>query len=99
MLFFTGVFLKHVIESVKNETAGILYLYSAHDLTLVNILRSLDFKSEFLKPGFGASFVIKFYKNETVKVFILFIFRYNSKVYFLDVLPQRRKKSCRTSSS
>ncbi|KAJ3656085.1 hypothetical protein Zmor_015186 [Zophobas morio] len=54
-----GVFLKHVISCMENvEKNPLLFLYSAHDLTLVNILNTLGYKS-MLKPGFGASFIIE----------------------------------------
>lgn len=35
------------------------YLYSVHDITLVNLLRTMGFTSEHLKPEYGATLVFE----------------------------------------
>jgi hypothetical protein len=61
-----GMFLKEVISSLeRTDKSPFLYLYAAHDLTLVNILRALGYKS-MLKPGFGASLVFERRNNSEV---------------------------------
>jgi len=51
------------------------YFYSAHDITIVNILRTMGF-TEFLKPDYGAMLLFELHaidngENQEVKVLIL----------------------------
>lgn len=44
------------------------YLYSVHDITLVNLLRTMGFTSEYFKPDYSAMliFELNFSTNVTV---------------------------------
>lgn len=44
------------VETEKNSPK--LFVYSGHDITLINILRTLGF-DDILKPGFAAYFIIE----------------------------------------
>lgn len=51
-------------DELKPDTK--LFVYSAHDLTLVNILKALSFKEEFL-PDYGATLIVELHNvPETV---------------------------------
>lgn len=45
----------------KTPSARKLYLYSGHDISLVNVIRTLGIE-DLLKPGFGASLTFEMYK-------------------------------------
>ncbi|XP_008193226.1 testicular acid phosphatase homolog [Tribolium castaneum] len=61
-----GVFLSKVITDMETDKKSpLLFLYAAHDLTLVNILKTLGYKT-MLKPGFGASLVFELRNNSQI---------------------------------
>lgn len=35
------------------------YFYSAHDITIVNVLRTMGFTNELLKPDYGATLLFE----------------------------------------
>ncbi|XP_066995857.2 testicular acid phosphatase homolog [Anabrus simplex] len=59
-----GPLVKLMTEHMTAKRAGTLkpnrrmFLYSAHDITIVNVWRTLGF-SELLKPGYGASLLLE----------------------------------------
>lgn len=38
------------------------YFYSAHDVTIVNVMRTMGFTNEFLKPDFGAMLILELHR-------------------------------------
>ena len=50
--------IKHMEERSKNGDVKQLYLYSGHDLTIVNSLRALGIK-DFILPEFGSALVVE----------------------------------------
>lgn len=36
-----------------------LYLYSAHDLTLVNLIRTMGFTDDLIRPEYGAALIFE----------------------------------------
>lgn len=44
-----------------------LYLYSAHDTTLVNVLRAMGFTEELFKPDFAAALIFELVLSEDVE--------------------------------
>lgn len=46
-----------------------LFLFSGHDITIVNIMRTLGFEN-LLKPGFGASLTLELHKAQTDDYFV-----------------------------
>lgn len=73
-LLFIGVFLQKVITFMdKKRTKELvpdrkLFLFSGHDLTIVNVMRTLGFE-ELIKPGFGASLTLELHKTNTSNYF------------------------------
>ncbi|XP_030746229.1 testicular acid phosphatase homolog [Sitophilus oryzae] len=69
-----GFFLTTVLSLMKRSLNGSLVpsinLYSAHDLTLVHIMRALNLV-DILKPDFGATLIIELYENASLKIFYL----------------------------
>lgn len=69
-----GPFVKKVLEEMKkksvNENIPKLNIYSGHDITLVNILRTLGF-SDKLKPNFAAYLIFELHltPNPEIKIF------------------------------
>lgn len=68
------MFLRSVFASMnkglENKTSKKVFLYFAHDLTIVHVLRALYF-IDTLKPGFGAYVNFELYSNGRIKVNIL----------------------------
>ncbi|XP_076638710.1 lysosomal acid phosphatase-like [Colletes latitarsis] len=58
-----GPLLKEILERMQAAKSGTdtrrAYLYSAHDITLVNVLRTMGFTSEYVKPDYGATLVFQ----------------------------------------
>ncbi|XP_054011568.1 lysosomal acid phosphatase-like [Hylaeus anthracinus] len=58
-----GPLLKEILGRMQASKSGTdtrrAYLYSAHDITLVNILRTMGFTSEYFKPDYGATLVFQ----------------------------------------
>ncbi|CAG9855257.1 unnamed protein product [Phyllotreta striolata] len=61
-----GMFLKNMLGLMDNNLSK-LFLYSAHDLTLVHILRSLEL-IDVLKPDFGAALIFELYSDGEIKI-------------------------------
>ncbi|KAL6256375.1 hypothetical protein P5V15_012490 [Pogonomyrmex californicus] len=58
-----GPLLKEILynmEQNKNDSKR-SYFYSAHDITLVNVLRTMGFTNELLKPDYGATLILELY--------------------------------------
>lgn len=36
-----------------------VYLYSVHDITIVNLLRTMGFRNEYFKPEYGATLIFE----------------------------------------
>jgi len=41
------------------------YFYSAHDITIVNVMRTMGFTNELLKPDYGAALILELHLAET----------------------------------
>lgn len=67
------MFFKKIINSMEYQQKPLLYLYSAHDLTLTNILKTIGYEKE-LKPGFGASFIVELNNNSQILVQLFYFF-------------------------
>lgn len=74
------MFFKKIIHSMEYQHQPFLYLYSAHDLTLTNILKTIGYKDE-LKPGFGASFIVELKNDSQILVFSHFDMYILSKLF------------------
>ncbi|KYN39752.1 EH domain-containing protein 1, partial [Trachymyrmex septentrionalis] len=52
--------LHHMEESKDNlKSKRRSYFYSAHDITIVNVMRSMGFTNELLKPDYGAMIILE----------------------------------------
>lgn len=51
-------------RSQNGEDNMKLYLYSAHDITLVNVLRAMGFTEELFKPDYGAALIFELILSE-----------------------------------
>ncbi|XP_076166347.1 lysosomal acid phosphatase-like isoform X2 [Ptiloglossa arizonensis] len=58
-----GPLLKEILGRIQTVNNGTdtkrAYLYSAHDITLVNLLRTMGFTSEYFTPDYGATLVFQ----------------------------------------
>ncbi|XP_057333865.1 lysosomal acid phosphatase-like isoform X2 [Microplitis mediator] len=58
-----GPLLKEITNNMMLSRNGHdkikLYLYSAHDITLVNVLRAMGFTNELFKPDYGAALIFE----------------------------------------
>ncbi|KAL3289473.1 hypothetical protein HHI36_022896 [Cryptolaemus montrouzieri] len=69
-----GPFVKKVLKNMEdildNKNSPRFFFYSGHDLTLVNILRTLGFTNE-MKPNFAAYLIFELHNTSpaTVKIF------------------------------
>lgn len=54
-------------KTINGVVTPTLYLYAAHDLTLVHILRTLNL-IDILKPEFGAVLIFELYSDGEIKV-------------------------------
>ncbi|XP_076657121.1 putative achaete scute target 1 [Halictus rubicundus] len=65
-----GPLLKEIVKGMRDAEAGKdtrrVYLYSVHDITLVNLLRTMGFTSEYFKPGYGATLIFQLYFSPDV---------------------------------
>ncbi|XP_044765865.1 prostatic acid phosphatase [Coccinella septempunctata] len=70
-----GPFLKKILEDMEiastNANFTKLFLYSGHDITLVNILRTLGF-TDILKPNFAAYFIVELHHTPSPEVKIYY---------------------------
>ncbi|XP_011310807.1 lysosomal acid phosphatase isoform X2 [Fopius arisanus] len=66
-----GPLLKEITDNmmrVRNgEDERKLYLYSAHDITLVNVLRAMGFTEELFKPDYGAALIFELVLSEDLE--------------------------------
>lgn len=44
-----------------------LYLYSAHDITLVNVLRAMGFTEELFLPDYGSALIFELVLSEDLE--------------------------------
>lgn len=67
-----GPMLKEILEHMKytqnQQNWKKMYLYSAHDLTLVNMLRAMGFTRELFKPNYGASLIFELHSTNESQV-------------------------------
>ncbi|KAG7204215.1 hypothetical protein KM043_002046 [Ampulex compressa] len=57
-----GPLVKEILENMRSAMGGNgkkAYLYSAHDITIVNVLRTMGFTNELLKPDYGAVLILE----------------------------------------
>ncbi|XP_011872301.1 PREDICTED: lysosomal acid phosphatase [Vollenhovia emeryi] len=58
-----GPLLKEILrcmeEGKTDPTPKRSYFYSAHDVTIVNVLRTMGFTNELLKPDYGATLILE----------------------------------------
>ncbi|KAG8038771.1 hypothetical protein G9C98_000326 [Cotesia typhae] len=66
-----GPLLKEITNNMMSARNGHdkikLYLYSAHDFTLVNVLRAMGFTNELFKPDYGAALIFELVLSEYVE--------------------------------
>ncbi|XP_077291034.1 prostatic acid phosphatase-like [Arctopsyche grandis] len=78
-----GPLLLDILQNMKNKRSHELkpnrklFVYSAHDLTLVNILKALSFKEEIL-PDYGATLVVELHKLPEMVDFEVKLLFYNN---------------------
>lgn len=75
---FSGRFFKELINVIFNDSLSRkLYIYSAHDITLIPILLTMG--CDLIFPGFGSNIIFEVYRNDTDaerKV----LFKYNNEI-------------------
>lgn len=54
------------MRTQNGENEMKLYLYSAHDITLVNVLRAMGFTEELFKPDYGAALIFELLLSEDI---------------------------------
>ncbi|XP_043792754.1 lysosomal acid phosphatase-like isoform X1 [Apis laboriosa] len=57
-----GPLLKEILERLNafnNQNTRRAYFYSAHDITLVNLLRTMGFTNEYFKPEYGSTLIFQ----------------------------------------
>lgn len=63
--FLLGPLLKDILEHLNafnnnnNQDTRRAYFYSAHDITLVNLLRTMGFTDEYFKPEYGSTLIFQ----------------------------------------
>ncbi|XP_066594251.1 lysosomal acid phosphatase-like isoform X2 [Prorops nasuta] len=57
--------LKHMQAAKLRTQWKRAHLYSVHDITLVNILRTMGFRSELFKPEYGATLIFELHSTNT----------------------------------
>lgn len=61
--FLLGPLLKEIFEHLNafnnNQDTRRAYFYSAHDITLVNLLRTMGFTDEYFKPEYGSTLIFQ----------------------------------------
>lgn len=79
--YFSGPLLKEILKHLQAFNDGQdtrrAYLYSAHDITLVNLLRTMGFTDEYFKPDYGSTVIFELHAasnsaNTEIKVYIIF---------------------------
>lgn len=54
--------LNHMEETVTNSKPKRFYLYSAHDITIINTMRTMGFTSDLFLPDYGAMFILEVHR-------------------------------------
>lgn len=74
---FPGPLLKEILYHMEETEPKPKrsYFYSAHDITIVNVLRTMGFTNELFKPDYGATLIFELHlvnngADQEVKVFI-----------------------------
>lgn len=49
-------------ETVTNSKPKRFYLYSAHDITIINTMRTMGFTSDLFLPDYGAMFILEVHR-------------------------------------
>lgn len=62
-------------ETITDSKPKRSYFYSAHDITIVNVLRTMGFTNELFKPDYGATLIFELHLannsiDQEVKVLI-----------------------------
>lgn len=80
ILIFPGPLLKEILlhmEEIKRTDSKPKrsYFYSAHDITIVNVLRTMGFTNELFKPDYGATLIFELHftnnsADQEVKVWL-----------------------------
>lgn len=79
---FAGPLLKEILhcmeESKDNPKSKRSYFYSAHDVTIVNVMRTMGFTNELLKPDYGAMIILELHfvndgADQEVKVWVVIV--------------------------
>ncbi|EFN76309.1 lysosomal acid phosphatase [Harpegnathos saltator] len=75
-----GPLVKEILQHMEERNNAQLrskrtYFYSAHDITIVNVMRTMGFTSEYLKPEYGAMLILELHHadNENQEVKILYL--------------------------
>lgn len=68
-----GPLLKRILEHVGSFRTGTdkrtAYFYSAHDITLVNVLRTMGFTRELFKPDYAATLILEVHSGSDAEDF------------------------------
>lgn len=59
--------LQHMEEIISNPQSRRAYFYSAHDITIVNTMRTMGFTSKLLKPDYGAMLILELHLADNGK--------------------------------
>ncbi|XP_063981893.1 lysosomal acid phosphatase-like [Diachasmimorpha longicaudata] len=66
-----GPLLKEILDNMmrarNDQHERKLYLYSAHDITLVNVMRAMGFTEELFKPDYGAALIFELVLSEDME--------------------------------
>lgn len=91
--FFLGPLLKEILERMNsfnnNQDTRRAYFYSAHDITLVNLLRTMGFTDEYFKPEYGSTLIFQLHagSNSTedmeLKVILTILFFFQLCLFLL----------------
>ncbi|XP_075226827.1 prostatic acid phosphatase-like [Lycorma delicatula] len=88
--FFSGPLIKELLHQFKEKSEGCikdmkLFLYSAHDLTLINTFRGLEFK-DFIFPDFGAFIIFELHRSNN-KYFVKMFYSHSAEIvpYELEI--------------
>lgn len=49
-------------ETVTNSKPKRFYLYSAHDITIINTMRTMGFTNDLFLPDYGAMFILEVHR-------------------------------------
>nr|XP_018906569.1 PREDICTED: prostatic acid phosphatase-like [Bemisia tabaci] len=86
----SGLLIHEIITNMKNKTSSadfdrLLTLYSAHDLTVLSLWRSLGVVQEVPKPNYGATFIIELHQMSN-KYFVKLLYKNHALDKELTVL-------------